>query len=193
MNARPCPPDLALARARMHVGRGGEYGLGHGGYDSKRPDIPWDIEEKLDCSGFAMSWVWEIPRNRPGFNHGAWSTVSDDINTASAVEDARHRQELYEIVTEPAAGNLLVYPTIVIVVDGHEHKYIGHVSIIESIARVVKWNRQRPAYSLLDIIHCKGGNGRRPAILREPGRIWDAHDAKWPKPEHRSVMLRVKQ
>jgi hypothetical protein len=40
-------------------------------------------------------------------------------------------------------------------------------------------------------VQCRGPNGKRPGIVATDGSIWDHHDALWPKPEHRSVLLRM--
>ena len=173
--------DQAVAHARLHVGRG-VYKLGTGDLDSHG-------EEPRDCFGFACCEAYGIRRHRPGFNRGSWATVSDDLNCNSAIEDADHAGELFERVHTPALGILLVYPTIRLA--GHPDPWIGHVAIVVGAARCREWDHAHPSYALLDVVQCRGPNGRRPGIVATDGSIWDHHDALWPRPEHRTVMLRV--
>jgi hypothetical protein len=194
----PCSREEALERMQRICGVRGEYGLGDGDYnprtvDGELVDVPWTGDlQRADCSGVALAWAYRLPRNRPGFNQHSKATVSNAINTASAVEDARAKRELYEIVTTPAPGVLLVWPTVR-VFDNLRSKWrkakIGHVSIIESVKRATEWNFESPDYGLLDVLHCKGPNGRRPGVVRETGAMWAKHDRQWGKPQHRSVML----
>lgn len=198
----PCSREEALERMRRICGVGGAYGLGEGDYhprlvDGELVDVPWTGELELgDCSGVALAWAFKIPRNRPGFNRHSKATISNAINTASAVEDARAKRELYEIVTTPAPGILLVWPTVTVRRwDPVKKKWfrkklkIGHVSMIESVKRATEWNFEEPDYGLLDVLHCRGPRGRRPGVVRETGKVWRDHDRRWTAPEHRSVML----
>lgn len=171
----------AIAQARALVGRG-VYTLGTGDIDTKN-------DEPRDCFGFAVCEVYGIKRHRPGFNEGSWATVSDDLNTNSAIEDADHAHELFERVFTPTPGVLLSYPTIRL--KGHAVPFIGHIGIVVGVSRCLEWDHDRPDYSLLDIVQCRGGNGRRPGIIASDGSVWSHHDSIWPKPEHRTVMLRV--
>lgn len=185
MNTGPRPlysTAQAVAQARALVGRG-VYQLGTGDIDSAK-DSP------RDCFGFAFCEVYGVKRHRPGFNHGPWSTVEDDLNCNAAIEDSDHAGELFERVFTPSPGILLTYPTIRL--PGHPQPFIGHVGIVVSVARCAEWDRDRPQYSLLDVVQCHGPNGRRPGIVATDGSIWDHHDRLWPKAEHRTVMLRVK-
>jgi hypothetical protein len=180
------------------IAKGGVYELGTGDYrprviDGRLIDVPWTENGGplgSDCAGFAISWCYKLRRHRPGFNVGAWSSVSDDLNCNSAIEDADHEGDLFERVTTPAPGVLLVYPTIRLV--GHPNPWIGHVAIVTSVVRCREWDNERPDYSLLDVAQCCGPNGRGPAVIASDGSIWNHHDHTWPKPEHRTVMLRVK-
>jgi hypothetical protein len=175
-------PAQAVDHARALAGRG-VYQLGTGDIDSSG-DAP------RDCFGFAFCEVYGVRRHRPGFNRGPSSTVSDDLNCNSAIEDADHAGELFERVLAPEPGVLLVYPTIRIA--GHPDPWIGHVAIVIGVSRCIEWNPQFPSYAQLDVVQCRGPNGRKPGIVATDGAIWDQHDHNWPKPEHRSVMLRVK-
>lgn len=173
--------SAAVAQARALVGRG-VYTLGTGD-DTSKGDDP------RDCFGFAVCELYGIKRHRPGFNEGSWATVSDDLNCNSAIEDADHARELFERVFTPAPGVLLVYPTIRLA--GHPQVWIGHVGIVVGVSRCLEWDHERPDYSLLDVVQCRGPNGRRPGIVATDGSVWDHHDATWPNPEHRTAMLRV--
>jgi hypothetical protein len=173
--------DHASAHARSLVGRG-VYELGTGDLDS-HGDGP------RDCFGFACCETYGIRRHRPGFNRGSWATVADDLNCNSAIEDADHAGELFERVNTPAPGVLLVYPTIRL--SGHPDPWIGHVAIVVGVSRCVSWDHDHPNYAMLDVVQCRGPDGRRPGIVATDGSLWDHHDALWPKPEHRTVMLRV--
>ncbi|HKP08340.1 MAG TPA: hypothetical protein VJU58_13890, partial [Microbacterium sp.] len=171
----------AIARARAMCGRG-VYQLGTGDIDS-------DGDDPRDCFGFAVCELFGIKRHRPGFNRGSWATVSDDLNCNSALEDAHHGGELFAIVTRPEPGVLLAYPTIRL--PGHERPWIGHIAIVVSAIRALEWDSSRPDYSLLDVVHCHGPDGRRPGITRGDGSPMNLHDHNWPKPENRTWMLRV--
>lgn len=192
---RPCTADEAVARALSLVGRGGQYVLGTGDYlPHVTPDVPWTTRAGMtgsDCAGFAMCWAYKLPRHRPGYNHGSWSSVSDDINCNSGIEDAQHARELWEIVTgSPCPGDLVTYPTFTIMTSSGAKRFIGHVGIVTSVRRLAEWDPKRPQYELLDVAQCKGPNGRAPAVLATGGLLWTNHDAVWPKPEHCTKLLR---
>lgn len=170
----------AVAQARALVGHG-VYQLGTGD-DTSKGDDP------RDCFGFAVCELYGLRRHRPGFNRGAWATVEDDLNCNSAIEDAGHAGELFERVQTPAPGILLAYPTIYL----HGHPpFIGHIGIVVGVSRCLEWDHEHPDYALLDVVQCHGPNGRKPGIVATDGSVWSHHDALWPKPEHRTAMLRV--
>ena len=192
MMPRPCSAAEAVQRAQAllldpsNATHG--YQLGSGGDG----DLPWTTAPNgvsgSDCAGFAISWCYQLPRHRLGFNVGAWSTVADDINVDSAIQDAEHDGDLFASVTDGAQpGDLLVYPTITL----PEHpgmRWIGHVCIVEMVPDA--WSLA-DGWTPLTVIQCKGPNGRMPAVQRTDGGIWTRHDAMWPKDEHRSRLLRV--
>ena len=193
---RPCSSSEAVARALSIVGKGGQYVLGTGDYrPTAQHDEPWTTRDGMtgsDCAGFAISWAYKLVRHRPGFNRGAWATVADDLNCNSAIEDAQHNQELFEIVSTPAPGVLLAYPTFTLKGhDGQPLRFIGHVGIVTSVRRCTEWDHDHPRYDLLDVAQCCGPNGRRPAVIATDGSLWRHHDEAWPKPEHRTWMLRA--
>jgi len=194
---RPCSAAEAVTRALSLVGRGGCYVLGTGdwiGPPSKSQtvapillgaDLPWTYRDgKLgsDCAGFAISWCYQLKRHRPGYNRGSWATVSDDLNCNSAIEDAEHGRELFELVTGPIQpGDLLCYPTFragVLL-----RRFIGHVGIVTGVAR---WDGRLAS---LDVAQCCGPNGRSPAVLATDGSVWDRHDAKWPAHQKRQTRV----
>lgn len=165
----PCSPAEAAGRALVIVGRPEPYVLGAGDYTGKSPDLPFTQPRGIvgcDCWGLAGAWAYKLPRHRPGFNRGAWSTVSDDINCDSAIEDAEHRQDLFELAQSPAVGDLLVYPSI----RGPDRKRIriGHVGIITGVP--AEWDPATPQYELVEVVQCQASI--RPAIMRGPGRTW---------------------
>jgi hypothetical protein len=181
-------------RALSVIGTGGEYEMGGGDYrPSGGIDLPWTRNEAgrfvSDCSGFAISWCYMLRRHRPGFNRGWWSSVSDDVNPNSAIEDADHKSELFQRVYTPCPGALLCYPTFHL--EGHPLPWIGHVKIVTGITRCLEWDHDHPDWSLLDTAECMGPPGRRPGVVAGTGASLVEHDRKWPKPEHRTVMLRV--
>jgi len=174
----------AVARARAAI-NSGTYVDGTGDIDTPH-DGPYD------CCGFATCWCYGIRRHRPRFNVGAWATVSDDINCNSSIEDARHGVDLFEPLLVPELGALLKWPTIRL--PGHPLPIEeGHESIVVGVDRSIgRWDPSKPDYRLLDVVQCEGPNGRRPGIILSDGEYWYAHDLKWPKPEHRTWMLRVR-
>lgn len=202
---RPCSAPEAVLRASSMVNTpGGEYVLypegGGGDYrpftdaSGKTIDLPWTTvagHVGSDCCGFAISYCYKLPRHRPGFNHGSWATVADDINCNSAIEDADHNRELFQRVFLPEPGVLLCYPTIRLVHEGKLMEWVGHVAIVTGISRASGWNPSIPDYSLLDVAQCCGPNGRRPGVIATDGSIWNQHDHNWTKPEHRTAMLRA--
>ncbi len=191
INQRPCSPAEAIQRALSIVGHGGQYWLGTGDWKPNATDVPWTTNNGgtgSDCAGFAISWCYKLTRHRPGFNVGSWSSCSDDLNCNSAIEDAEHAHELFEIADRPMAGDLLTYPTIYL----QGHQFVGHVGMVVAVTRCAEWDPATPQYHLLDVAQCCGPNGRQPAVLRTDGSVWDRHDHNWPKPEHRTRVLRAK-
>lgn len=191
-----CDLHEAVARAQSIVGKGGEYILGTGDYDPKaKTDLPWTQKggrSGSDCAGFAICWAWKLHRHRPGFNKGAWASVSDDINCNSALEDGLHLQELFKTLSPGSCvhpGDLLLYPTIVVNVNGTKKKFIGHVGLIERVPADFSYGD----WERLTVIQCHGPNGRTPAVVRTDGHVWENHDALWSKLEHRTRIVRPKE
>lgn len=162
----------------------GVYRLGTGNRDTPKGG-------ESDCFGFAFDKCYGVLRHRPGFNHGPWASVEDDLNCNSAIEDSEHKQELFLPLSRPEPGALLTYPTIRMKSpDGVVHQFIGHVAIIVKVP--AEWDPAISRYAELDVIQCCGPNGRKPAILLTNASHWDNHDKLWPKPEHRTKILKVK-
>jgi hypothetical protein len=186
----PCSASEAVIRALSLVGNGGQYILGTGDYLGEGKP-PWTYRDKMlgsDCAGFAICWAYKLKRHRPGFNRGKWSTVSDDINCNSALEDAQHKQELFVLADRPEPGVLLVYPTFTV----SGKRFIGHVGIVTGLSRVAEWDPLRPQYELLDVAQCRGPNERKPAVVKTDGSLWSHHDAVWPKLQHRTWMIKAR-
>ncbi len=180
---RPCSPIAAVTVARSLVGTG-VYELGTGDYNTP-------VGGASDCAGFAICRCYGLPRHRPGYNVGDWASVSDDLNCNSAIEDADHARELFVRVKSgpPQPGDLLAYPTFYL--GGHSKPWIGHVAILEDVSRLLEWDWARPTWGMLDVVQCCGPNGRSPGILATDASHWADHDRIWPRPEHRSVLLRA--
>lgn len=197
MNPRPCSATEAVARARklladpMLANAVRSYELGTGDY---RPppaiDVPWTDRAGVygsDCAGFAICWCYQLPRHRPGLNDGvAAATIADDINVDALIEDARvGAHDLGDIVTVPQAGDLLLYPTIKLANEPGK-SWMGHVGIVLDAST---WGG---TWTSLRVAQCCGPNGRAPAVLETDGYTWAKHDTLWPKPEHRSVLVRMR-
>ena len=163
---RPCLPAEAVRRALSVVGQG-SYVLGQGGYDPLVPTKPWTgAGEFADCSGFAASWCYRLPRDRPGFNHGPWATVADCLNTDSIVEDAEHHNELFVAVGEPQPGDLIVNPGVRLPGQAKRAR-IGHVGLVVELR--APWNARAPDYTQLGVVQCFT---RRPAVQHTDARLW---------------------
>ncbi len=174
----------AVARALLAAGTG-TYQLGTG-------DVDTPIGGQSDCCGFATCWCYGIRRHRPGFNRGANNRrgdVEDDVNCNSSLDDAERDRDLFEVIDRPELGCLLKYPTIHL--PGHE-PWCGHEAIVVGVSRCLEWDTAAPDYSLLDVVQMCGPNGHHPGIIKSDGAIWRNHDHNWPKPEHRTWMLRVR-
>lgn len=186
---RPCSPIAAVTVARSLVGTG-TYELGTGDCDTP-------IGGKSDCFGFAFCRCYGVRRHRKPFNRG-WRdpdgrtpSVEDDLNCNAAIEDADHHRELFVRVTTgaPQLGDLLAYPTFRLA--GRERPWIGHIAIVTGVARLLEWDWARPTWEYLDVVQCCGPDGRHPGILATTAAHWSDHDRTWPKPEHRTALLRV--
>lgn len=180
--------EQAVKLALSLVGSG-TYWLGTGDCDTPR-------EGKSDCAGFAINKCYNIRRHRPGFNKGAWSTVEDDINCNSAIEDSQHKRELFEPVydfgnnKEIKPGDLLTYPTIRLK-DAHGQwlTFVGHVGLIVRVSS--GWSLVKGGWKGLTVVQCCGPNGHHPGIVQTTGAHWDQHDHDWPK--NKSVVIRPRQ
>lgn len=211
---RPCSAVEAVQRAIRWVEKGGVYWLGCGDYRAQfiggsLVDAPWTPvpppeddnalqamhagDPASDCR-FAINYCYKLPAKRKGFNRGPWSSVEDWINYNSAIEDSEHARDLFETASGvPFPGDVVCYPTIYLQgADGLKHKFTGHGALVISVVRAAKFELARPNWSLLDIVHCHGPNGRGPAITRSNGAVFDHHDSQWHKPEHACRLLRIK-
>jgi len=179
---RPFAAEKAVEIALASVGHG-EYWLGTGDYNTP-------LDGRSDCAGFAICKCYGLRRHRPGFNKGKWASVEDDINCNSAIEDANRRKDLFVLAApRPQPGDLLAYPTFFLT--GHPKPWIGHIAIVVAVDRMAAWDAAKPDWSLLDVVQCCGPDGRKPGIVRSTAQHWREHDRQWPKPEHRSSLLRA--
>lgn len=162
--------------------------VGHGRYELGTGDMDTPEDDPTDCAGFAICKCHQLRRHRPGYNRGEWSTVSDDLNSNSVIEDSQHACELFvPVAGDPLPGDLIAYPTIRLKdAHGAVHVFVGHVAIIVDVAR---WNG---TFASLEIVQCIGPNGRTPGIMESTGAHFDEHNATWPKPEHRAWIVRRK-
>ncbi len=170
---RPCTAAEAVHRASLLLNRTESYVLGTGTYlPAASVDLPFTRNPRgygCDCYGF-VTWCFKTPRHRPGYNHGKWATVSDDVNCDSSIEQAEHFHEiedrLWESVDRPALGDLLVYPSI----RGPDRTRlrIGHVGIIVKLC--AEWDPKEPQYGLLTVIQCQSLGA--PAIKLSTGVGW---------------------
>lgn len=215
-NPRPCSPAEAVARALRWVGSPIIYWLSGGDYHAATDDPSTPAPQGarapngVDVSGkpcsdcrYAINHSYKLPAHRPGFNHGAWATVSDDLNYNSAIEDSEHAQDLFVPVTNaPQLGDIVTYPTIMLRdhatgdwirnPDGSIKKWIGHGSIVVGVDRAAGFDLSAPKFALLDIVHCHGPAGVGPAITRSDGSVFDIHSERWPLAEHCSRLIRLK-
>ena len=208
---RPCDATTAFARMDAIAGVSMPYIYATGDYDPHNPDVPWTTRAKdgkrgSDCAGAAICYAYELLRHRPGFNHGSWATVSDDINTNSAIEDAEHESDVFEIVTDDdlQVGDLLMYPTIQLRThdangvegdwvrnsDGSIRQWIGHVQMLAE-SPPAGWTRAQ-GFVKLRVLQCFGPDGRMPAVMETDAHAMDTHNTQWPLPQHCVKVLRVK-
>jgi hypothetical protein len=205
----PCSPAESVSRAQsllVHPTNATTgYRLGTGGYHPGAVDLPWTTDEHgvfgSDCAGLTC-WAYRLARHRPGYNRGnpcgvANYDVEDDLNSNSFLGDAARggRHELFMMpsmgpgqVGDPLPGDVLAYPTFRL--PGHRNPsemltFIGHVALV---VRVDRWDGS--LWGSLDIVQVCGPEGRRPAAIASTGAHFDAHNATWPKPEHRAWLLR---
>lgn len=190
-----------IARLLTQVGEG-EYQLGAGGYDPKAPDTcfhpHWDTKHKpgvigCDCSAFAIKFGLKLAGHRPGFGSGRGANVTDYINSDSALFDAIHNRELFELVEgPPIEGDLLIIPSRF---DAHGVRIgIGHV-LATKRNRALEWDHAqlpRP-WDKVDVVQCRGPNGMRPGVIESTAIVCARHDAKWVKvPEMWTQVVRVR-
>lgn len=195
-----------VQRARVVVGAMEPYELSAGDYHpiydfrgDLVEDSPWTSAADgrpvvgCDCSGFAIAYCHRLPRHRPGFNRTPTATVSDELNTDSAVEDALTQQTLFipiiapslGIAQMPKPGDLLVYKAIRL--PGHPYPWIGHVCLVVAVDPA--FDPAHPDWRLVTVIQCFGGNGRKPAVEQTDGTFWRNHDQVWGTDPQLGVML----
>jgi hypothetical protein len=159
-------PGAAVARAHSLLGKGYPYILGTGNHLGatvlRRKDKPPTVPG-FDCWGFAGSFAYGQPRHDPGFNTGPWATVSDDRNCDSAIEDAEHKKQGYEVIDTPELACLIVMPSIRD--ENGKRLRIGHVWLGVGVPET--WDPAKPQYDLIDTIQCQASTF--PAIKRGPG------------------------
>lgn len=199
---KPCSASLAVSRTLALLTDPSNathgYALGTGDYRPQNGvDLPWTERERdhtvgSDCA-FAITYSYMLRRHMPGFNKGGKFNVEDDINYNSAIGDALGAAQCFVIATgDPQPGDIVCYPTFRL--PGVPQPFIGHGAIVVDVSRVTSanpWDPTRPRYDLLDVVQCKGPDGRKPAMIRTDGSIWLHHAEQWPKPEHTVYLLRA--
>jgi hypothetical protein len=160
-------PAEAVTAALSLLGKGYPYLLGTGNNLGptrlRKRDGTYTVPG-FDCWGFADSWAYGRPRHQPGFNKGAWATVSDDRNCDSAIEDSEHKRQGYEPIEVPELGCLLVMPSIRDRL-GHRMR-IGHVWLVVAVPD--KWDGKLDS---IETVQCPAST--HPAIKRGPGPRYD--------------------
>jgi hypothetical protein len=154
----------------------------------------------FDCFSFVVRYGYGLDGHRPGFNRdwkvdwmtGWTASVVDDLNSNSAVENALFGdRELFEVVLgPPRLGDIIAAPTIRL--PGHPDPWVGHAVMVTGITRAKGvWDPARPTFAMLDVIECRGPDGRNPAIRQTNGTWFDERAGIWPKVQHRPWLLRV--
>lgn len=208
----PCSRQEAVSRALLVAAeRSGQYLLGTGDYRTGLVDRPWTPDghgnQGSDCAGFAICYAWKLRRHRPGYNHGPWADVEDDVNCNSCAGDADHMQQLaipHELTPRPDArpgieyaegpvlpGDLLMYPTIRLQSPHGPLTFIGHVGMVAEVTP--SFDVAKRNYGALRVVQCHGPDGFKPGAVLTDGSIWQNHDENWPKPEHRTRIIRMKE
>ncbi len=191
-------PSEYVARLLTQVGRG-EYQLGAGGWDPSRPDTCFHPHWKhgkvgCDCSAFAIKYGFKLRGYRPGFGKGKGARVVDDINSDSALYDAIHNHELFRVVDgPPITGDLLIMPSRFDPKTG-ERTGIGHV-LATVRNRAMEWPAGIPPrpWQFVDVVQCRGPNGKRPGVIESDASTCARHDAKWVRvPEMWTRVIRVR-
>lgn len=167
-------PGKAIARAHGLLGKGYPYVLGAGNREGatkvalkRAGGITYWSPLGFDCWALADAYAYEHPRHDPGFNCGAWATVSDDRNCDSAIEEAEHIGKAYEEIDRPEIGCLIVMPSIRDK-DGHRIR-IGHVWLAVIVPDA--WDPAKPQYDTIITLQCQAST--YPAIKLGPGSRHD--------------------
>lgn len=200
-NPRPIyTAPQAVARARAAVG--------HMTYELGTGDLDTPLDGKTDCV-FALVYCYGVKRHRLGFNRnvaghrrtlmgpdGNAPSIIDDINCNSQIENAFYTQDLMRPVYDderPEPGDILAWPSITLRhADGTKYfEGTGHNGIVVGVSRATKWNPLAPNFADLDVVQCCGPNDHHPGVVLSDGVAWRIHSTQWPKPEHRSQILRV--
>jgi hypothetical protein len=192
-----------LAHVEEQLDKPHPYVLGGGNYSPKAPRTAVTVVVKggkrivgIDCMG-VVAYALKVPRHRPGYNRGSWSSVIDWVNTDSAIQDADHERDLFEPVTdEPEPGDVLVWPSVYAGElsspykgKSGERRRIGHISLIIRV-RIGRWDWNNPPYDKLDVV--QGGSRHTPAIHTSTGAAWAGKQrTQWgTRPEWVSRILR---
>lgn len=189
-------PAELVARALTQRDQG-EYQLGAGGYDPTDPNNcfhPHYNTKKIgcDCSAFSIKFALKLDGHRPGFGKGPGAHVTDYINSDSALYDARYNNEIFELVEgPPQMGDHIVTPSVF---KNGKRIGIGHVRLATA-NHALEWDHAvlpRP-WDRVEVVECRGPNGKRPGVIVGSAAGCARHDAKWVKvPAMWTQVIRVK-
>ncbi len=148
--------NALVARAQTAVGKGIRYELGGGGMNPASA-LPAS-NNRCDCSGF-VCWVLGLSRKTdlPFYQKfGGW------IYTDSMVEDINSQAGIFERITTPEIGCIVVY--------GAGPK-IGHVGMVSEVGNG----------EMKKVIHCSAGNDKKfkDAIQETSPAVFNRADAVW--------------
>ena len=148
--------NTIVDKARSVINKGIRYKLGSGGMN---PKLILPTSNKLcDCSGF-VCWVLSLSRQTeiPFYKKfGGW------IYTDSMVEDVNSSSGIFEKITVPEVGCIVVYGAGI---------KIGHVGFV---SKVVDGHMAK-------VVHCSSGNDKHynDSIQETDPGVFDRADALW--------------
>ncbi len=146
--------NAVVDRARNALGKRTKY------LNEAKPPLPstddWPIGIEADCSGF-VAWCFRLDRNQPRVH-------DHQLYTDTMFDDARGRHLFFRAVTEPAPGDIVLYPYY----RNTDRKRLhpGHVAIITAV-------RGRADYDIIDCSETMGKAGD--AITQRQGEVFENH------------------
>lgn len=185
-------PELAVHKARVLATEPSRYILGAGGRSPKAPE-PFTLKdgyEGCDCIGF-VCWLLAIDRFQPYVEAGTIREYGGWINCDSAIGDSHSAQAVFERVSKPAVGDIVIYPSKA------PFRRHGHVGLITRVNGDTSdwtdhlWSRpsseRKKFLAKLEVIDCAAALSRR---LRGKAIAVTTAAASWNKPD--AMFLRYK-